>query len=114
MDGAPEIEEHSSGESSSLDETNQPFSDVLCSVCQSFPVSRCIIPCRHVALCSFCFSKVQNCPICRGIIQCFFKTRNEDYLNDESLTEENIRTRPLGEVLTGLNDTVNAALGFRE
>jgi hypothetical protein len=71
-------------QSSSVGDTNlqqQPFQDVFCSVCQSLPVSRAIIPCRHVCLCARCFSKVDSCPICRGIISCYFKTRDESYMN---------------------------------
>lgn len=63
--------------SSSSSQPQPPFSDILCSVCQVSPVTRVIIPCRHVCLCTQCFYKMETCPICRGHISFFFRTRHD-------------------------------------
>lgn len=61
-----------------------PFKDILCSVCQVSPVTRVIIPCRHVCLCTQCFEKVETCPICRGHIAYYFKTRQDPPSSNET------------------------------
>lgn len=85
--GEVEVEEQlvsspSSADNEAATSTQQPFSSVMCSACQTFPVSRAIVPCGHVCLCANCFGKVVNCPMCRGPITYFFKTRNESYLHE--------------------------------
>lgn len=43
-----------------------------CMVCQVEPASLALLPCRHAGLCGACFSRVQNCPVCRArILSCF-------------------------------------------
>jgi len=80
--GSPEDRNENIGAAEAEISNQQPFSDVSCSVCQVLPVSRAIIPCRHLCLCARCFTKVDTCPICRGFISCYFKTRDESYMND--------------------------------
>ncbi|CAL8111001.1 unnamed protein product [Orchesella dallaii] len=71
-----------------VDGESQPFNDVLCSVCQVSPVSRVIIPCRHVCLCTQCFQKLEICPICRGTIMYYFKTRHEPNYSTHAMVQE--------------------------
>lgn len=59
----------------------QPFARIRCSICQTLPISRAILPCAHVCTCAHCFQKLKYCPICRGTIASYFKTRNESYMN---------------------------------
>lgn len=77
MDAVKEEENDIDNESPS---PPQPFGNVLCSVCQCLPVSRALVPCGHLCLCAECFGKVAKCPICRGQITHYFKTRKEDYM----------------------------------
>jgi len=77
VDGNSEAESLSSINSQTNESTDQPFATVTCTVCQAAPVSRAIVPCGHVCLCSQCFGKVISCPVCRGPIHYYFKTREE-------------------------------------
>ena len=44
--------------------------DSECVVCFDAPVSSCLRPCGHVAMCMICASKIgANCPICRAGIE---------------------------------------------
>lgn len=35
-------------------------SEQLCVVCQFFPLSRALLPCRHTCICAVCFCKYQE------------------------------------------------------
>lgn len=37
----------------------------LCVVCQYYPLSRALLPCRHTCICASCFGKLDTCPLCR-------------------------------------------------
>jgi len=78
----------------------EPFSDILCSVCQVSLVTRAIIPCRHVCLCKLCFEKVESCPICRGPIIYYFRTREEAISPTNSMNTNLNNTNELAESLT--------------
>ena len=86
--------------------------DQLCVVCQSFPLSRALLPCRylltiskhfklltfclssrHTCLCAVCFDKLDRCPLCRGTIESYFCIRNEAYLTKQSETDETLRNK---------------------
>lgn len=54
--------------------------DQLCVVCQTSPLSRALLPCRHTCICATCFSKLAQCPMCRSQIKSYFCVRTEDYL----------------------------------
>lgn len=54
----------------------------LCVVCQYYPLSRALLPCRHTCICASCFGKLEMCPMCRSPIKSYFCVRNEDYLAD--------------------------------
>lgn len=89
-----------------------PFKDILCSVCQCSPVSRVIIPCRHVCLCTQCFEKVENCPICRGPILYYFKTRQDlqpDWPSDGGASNENLTW---WQKIERFNDRFSDAMGL--
>ncbi|KAL1461528.1 hypothetical protein WDU94_013415, partial [Cyamophila willieti] len=53
----------------------------LCVVCQTSPLSRALLPCRHTCICATCFSKLAQCPMCRSQIKSYFCVRAEDYLS---------------------------------
>lgn len=52
----------------------------LCVVCQTSPLSRALLPCRHTCICATCFTKLAQCPMCRSQIKSYFCVRTEDYL----------------------------------
>lgn len=52
----------------------------LCVVCQYFPLSRALLPCRHTCICASCFGKLDRCPMCRSPIKSYFCIRGEDYM----------------------------------
>ncbi|XP_057660989.1 cell growth regulator with RING finger domain protein 1-like [Diorhabda carinulata] len=52
----------------------------LCVVCQYFPLSRALLPCRHTCICASCFDKLDRCPMCRGPIKSYFCIRGEEYM----------------------------------
>ena len=106
-----------SSENPLLEATHPPdtFPGVSCSVCQTFPVSRAILPCGHVCLCVLCFEKVERCPICRGEMQFFFRTRDEDYArNLDPEIQDPPRPRSFLDRLDDLNTRINYFLGFRD
>ncbi|XP_065185060.1 cell growth regulator with RING finger domain protein 1-like isoform X1 [Sycon ciliatum] len=47
-------------------------SSAACVVCQSAAATEAMLPCRHVALCSNCLTRVHLCPVCRSKIQSHF------------------------------------------
>lgn len=56
----------------------------LCVVCQFFPLSRALLPCRHTCICASCFDKLDRCPMCRGPIKSYFCIRGEEYMPIQS------------------------------
>jgi len=56
----------------------------LCVVCQYFPLSRALLPCRHTCVCAVCFEKLDRCPMCRSPFDAFFTVRAEDYFPTDS------------------------------
>lgn len=52
----------------------------LCVVCQYFPLSRALLPCRHTCICASCFGKLDRCPMCRSPIKSYFCIRGEEYM----------------------------------
>ncbi|XP_011498783.1 PREDICTED: cell growth regulator with RING finger domain protein 1-like isoform X2 [Ceratosolen solmsi marchali] len=55
----------------------------LCVVCQYFPLSRALLPCRHTCICASCFGKLDRCPMCRSPIKSYFCIRGEEYMPPE-------------------------------
>lgn len=55
----------------------------LCVVCQFFPLSRALLPCRHTCICASCFEKLDRCPMCRSPIKSYFCIRGEEYMPSE-------------------------------
>lgn len=81
----------------------------LCVVCQFFPLSRALLPCRHTCVCASCFVKLDTCPMCRAPIKSYFTVRSEEYLTDSS--EKTISSHP--ERLTQwLQDRLTDFIGF--
>ena len=44
-------------------------SQTQCVVCMSSPREITLIPCGHLAVCQLCYSRLQQCPICRSLIR---------------------------------------------
>lgn len=64
---------------------NSGLQEQLCVVCQYYPLSRALLPCRHTCICASCFGKLETCPMCRSPIKSYFCVRTEDYLADCTL-----------------------------
>ena len=45
----------------------------LCVICKKNCVNTCILPCRHIKLCSTCSARIENCPICNLEVSMFIK-----------------------------------------
>jgi len=43
--------------------------DRVCSICLSNPRNVVFLPCGHVCACSSCSEKLNDCPVCRGVIK---------------------------------------------
>ena len=41
----------------------------ICVVCMSAPRSIVLIPCGHLAVCQSCYTRLQQCPVCRSVIR---------------------------------------------
>lgn len=65
-----------------LDHNASPLQQQLCIVCQTHPVTRTILPCKHACLCKICYFRIKDdiCPICRSPILSFFVLRDESFL----------------------------------
>ena len=80
-----------------------------CVICQTAPVSRVLLPCRHACVCNSCFIQLDRCPMCRSIIRSHFSLVSEDEEAEEDSLEESENTH----WLYRLNDRLSAYLGFR-
>ncbi|XP_065226079.1 cell growth regulator with RING finger domain protein 1-like isoform X2 [Planococcus citri] len=76
-----------------MDNNLVPCEQQLCVVCQYFPLSRALLPCRHTCICASCFAKLENCPMCRSPIKSYFCVRGEEYLTDCS-NEKTVPSKP--------------------
>jgi len=79
----------------------------LCVVCQYFPLSRALLPCRHTCVCASCFAKLESCPMCRSPINSYFCIRSEEYLPDTKETSS--KPEPFSQ---WLQDRLTDFLGF--
>ncbi|KAK7603645.1 hypothetical protein V9T40_003644 [Parthenolecanium corni] len=82
----------------------------LCVVCQYFPLSRALLPCRHTCICASCFTKLENCPMCRSPIKSYFCVRGEEYLSDCSV-EKTSPSKP-ERLSQWIQDSITDFLGF--
>ncbi|XP_063222149.1 cell growth regulator with RING finger domain protein 1-like [Bacillus rossius redtenbacheri] len=85
--------------------------DQLCVVCQYFPVSRALLPCRHTCVCASCFGKMDRCPMCRGPIRSYFCIRGEEYMPAPPAATS--KPTPLLQWLQDWNDHLTDFLGFQ-
>ncbi|KAL0275839.1 UNVERIFIED_CONTAM: hypothetical protein PYX00_003568 [Menopon gallinae] len=83
----------------------------LCVVCQYYPVSRALMPCRHTCVCSVCFDKLDRCPMCRSPFSSYFTVRNEDYSPRET-TPPDLKPTPFSWILNW-NDRLINFLGYQ-
>ncbi|XP_017784171.1 PREDICTED: cell growth regulator with RING finger domain protein 1-like isoform X1 [Nicrophorus vespilloides] len=87
----------------------------LCVVCQYFPLSRALLPCRHTCICASCFDKLDRCPMCRGSIKSYFCIRGEEYMPPIQSMPKNPQEQHghLYNWLDSLNDALIDFLGFQ-
>ncbi|KAK3583473.1 hypothetical protein CHS0354_025604 [Potamilus streckersoni] len=52
-----------------LRELQELRDDALCKICFSDSKSVCFMPCKHIATCAKCSISLQECPVCRAIIE---------------------------------------------
>lgn len=79
------------------------LANAVCIVCRTLPVTRAFLPCRHACVCGLCFQQLSYCPMCRGIIQSYFKVRDEPFVdNAESDVSSELRNMTVGEILRGV------------
>ncbi|GLV40218.1 Mahogunin ring finger 1 [Carabus blaptoides fortunei] len=91
-------------------------SEQLCVVCQYFPLSRALLPCRHTCICASCFDKLDRCPMCRGPIKSYFCIRGEEYMPIQTKSPNKHvphAHRPLYNWLDSWNDRLTDFLGFQ-
>ncbi|KAL7294658.1 cell growth regulator with RING finger domain protein 1-like isoform X2 [Trichogramma pretiosum] len=74
------------GDSSSEGSLWNSAGEQLCVVCQYFPLSRALLPCRHTCICAVCFCKLDRCPMCRSPIKSYFCIRGEEYMPEAQET----------------------------
>ncbi|XP_044017220.1 cell growth regulator with RING finger domain protein 1-like isoform X2 [Aphidius gifuensis] len=87
----------------------------LCVVCQYFPLSRALLPCRHTCICASCFGKLDRCPMCRSPIKSYFCIRGEEYMpndNDINPCKQRQATHGPSHWLHDWNDRLTDFLGF--
>lgn len=68
------------------------FANSACVICQSMPVTRALLPCRHACICGGCFPRLNACPLCREVIQSYFKVQEEpspEHVDPEASEELN-------------------------
>ncbi|RZB39231.1 cell growth regulator with RING finger domain protein 1-like, partial [Asbolus verrucosus] len=85
----------------------------LCVVCQYFPLSRALLPCRHTCICASCFVKLDRCPMCRGPIKSYFCIRGEEYMPIQPSSKTVTPHSPLYNWLDSWNDRLTDFLGFQ-
>jgi len=73
--------------------TGRPSMVARCIICQVHRINRVVLPCRHASTCATCFSRLQNCPMCRGFIQSYFLIGREVEQPEPESTEN--RTQPV-------------------
>ncbi|KAK2567488.1 hypothetical protein P5673_008311 [Acropora cervicornis] len=75
----------------------------VCIVCRTLPVTRAFLPCRHACVCGLCFQQLSCCPMCRGVIQSYFKIQDEPFADtDESDASSELKRMTAGEILRGI------------
>jgi len=85
----------------------------LCVVCQYFPLSRALLPCRHTCICASCFDKIDRCPMCRGPIKSYFCIRGEEYMPIQTEPKTQSEHSPIYHWIDSLNDRIIDFLGFQ-
>lgn len=83
----------------------------LCVVCQYFPLSRALLPCRHTCICASCFGKLDRCPMCRSPIRSYFCIRGEEYMPTEPGSAAS-KPPPIFRWFQDWNDRLTDFLGF--
>ncbi|XP_047116467.1 cell growth regulator with RING finger domain protein 1-like isoform X2 [Schistocerca piceifrons] len=91
----------------------QSAGEQLCVVCQHFPLSRALLPCRHTCICASCFGKLDRCPMCRSPIRSYFCIRSEEYMPVEPGIKPSAKMAQPMRWLHDLNDRLTDFLGFQ-
>ncbi len=40
----------------------------VCRICSNEDISRMLLPCGHLVVCSLCCQALLNCPLCKGVL----------------------------------------------
>ena len=92
----------SAGVENSTISSNQ-LTNAVCIICQTVPVTRAFLPCRHACACGLCCQQLSYCPMCRALIQSYFVVQDEPFIdNAESGTNSELKGMSLGEILRGV------------
>ena len=52
------------------DERKELYEQDMCKVCYDFKSSILTLPCSHIAVCGYCISALDHCPVCRSKVKC--------------------------------------------
>lgn len=44
-----------------------------CVICLSEPKDTTLLPCRHLCVCSSCFARLEQCPVCRSTFTAYLR-----------------------------------------
>ncbi|CAM1297285.1 Uncharacterised protein g1763 [Pycnogonum litorale] len=108
------------GDSSSTNETNEgvlqnSYVPPDCIICQTRPISRALLPCRHTCICANCFSRLQDrCPLCRSPITSFFCIAQEHETDPDAEQSDDAAANPQTwfERMGRFNNNLNEWLGI--
>ncbi|XP_064602965.1 cell growth regulator with RING finger domain protein 1-like [Liolophura sinensis] len=95
-------------------ETTPDYSDSGCIVCQSAAISTVLLPCRHTCVCNTCFLQIDKCPMCRGVIESYFRLNGVLEECNSSEPEQAGTRRGFLNTLEQWNHRLNQFLGFTE
>ncbi|KAB7501643.1 RING finger protein B [Armadillidium nasatum] len=89
-----------------------------CVICRVMQPTRALLPCRHVCICSYCFTRLEFCPLCRSRISAYFLTDPKEEKRQLSVAHNNLEEDSnLGRhrsFLNNMNGVLNSFLGIRD
>ncbi|RXG73990.1 Cell growth regulator with RING finger domain protein 1 [Armadillidium vulgare] len=89
-----------------------------CVICRVMQPTRALLPCRHVCICSYCFTRLEFCPLCRSRISAYFLTDTKEEKRQLSVAHNNLEEDAnLGRhrsFLNNMNGVLNSFLGIRD
>lgn len=90
-------------EAANFSATSSDLHNAVCVVCRELPVTRAFLPCRHACICGLCSRHLRYCPMCRGLIQSYFKMQDEPFIDEtDSDASSELRKMSVVEILRGV------------